>query len=98
MMKYGHWGVADGQEGAALSAVGSEGRDQHGVALVIGSEGQGLSAQSKSSCHAVSIPMPGNTESLNASHAGAILMFMLTSHWPLLARQLDAVVTRQQHS
>ena len=68
---------------------------QHAAALVIGSEGQGLSADSRSRCSPVSIPMPGEMESLNASHAGAILMFMLSNQWPLLSQRLDAAVERQ---
>ena len=62
-----------------------------GVALLLGAEGQGLSEESKASCQAVTIPMPGDMESLNASHAGAILMFMLSDQWPILAQRIDKI-------
>ena len=47
------------------------------VALVLGSEGQGLSAPVQADCKPVAIPMPGVMESLNVSVAGGILMYML---------------------
>ena len=50
-----------------------------GVCLVLGSEGQGLSGNAWALCAPVGIPMAGNMESLNVSHAGAILMFVLGS-------------------
>lgn len=46
-----------------------------GVALVIGSEGSGVSALVKKNCDAVvSLPMQGKVNSLNASVAAGILM------------------------
>lgn len=51
---------------------------QAGVCLVLGSEGQGLSQDAQARCAPVSLPMPGDMESLNVSHAGAILMFLLS--------------------
>ncbi|WML37729.1 23S rRNA (guanosine(2251)-2'-O)-methyltransferase RlmB [Clostridium sp. OS1-26] len=46
------------------------------VALVIGSEGRGISKLTKEKCDAlVKIPMVGNISSLNASVAGGILMY-----------------------
>ncbi|HEY3345667.1 MAG TPA: RNA methyltransferase [Anaerolineaceae bacterium] len=46
------------------------------LALVIGSEADGVSAQARALAHAsLRIPMPGKSESLNAAVAGAILMF-----------------------
>lgn len=46
------------------------------VALVIGSEGQGISHLVKEKCDfLVKIPMKGQTESLNASVAAALLMY-----------------------
>ena len=46
------------------------------VALVIGSEGSGLSKPTRKACDAlVRIPMPGPAESLNASVAAGILLF-----------------------
>ena len=47
-----------------------------GVALVIGSEGSGMSRIVKESCDViVSIPMHGQINSLNASNAAAIVMY-----------------------
>lgn len=45
--------------------------------LILGNEAQGLSSEAKSLGQAVTIPMQGNTESLNVSIAGAILMYLL---------------------
>ncbi len=45
---------------------------------MLGSEGQGLSADARARCAPVSLLMPGDMESLNVSHAGAILMFLLS--------------------
>lgn len=47
------------------------------LCLVLGSEGTGLSENSKSSCELMSIPMAGEFESLNVSVAGGIFMYML---------------------
>jgi RNA methyltransferase, TrmH family len=46
------------------------------TAILIGNEGAGLSSETiKVSSRLVTIPMPGNMESLNAAAAGAICMF-----------------------
>jgi TrmH family RNA methyltransferase len=46
------------------------------TAIVIGNEGAGLSADMVTAAtHRVTIPMPGNVESLNAAAAGAICLF-----------------------
>lgn len=46
------------------------------VALVIGSEGRGISKLSKEKCDVlIKIPMVGKISSLNASVAGGILMY-----------------------
>ena len=45
-----------------------------GVALILGSEGQGLSDVTLASCRRVSIPMQ-RMESLNVASAGSILMW-----------------------
>jgi RNA methyltransferase, TrmH family len=46
------------------------------LALVIGSEGQGASDQALGFAdELITIPMPGNSESLNAAAAGSILLF-----------------------
>ena len=52
---------------------------EQGLCLVLGSEGQGLSGDAWARCAPVGIPMAGDMESLNVSHAGAILMFVLGS-------------------
>jgi 23S rRNA (guanosine2251-2'-O)-methyltransferase len=46
------------------------------LALVVGSEGRGMRRLVREKCDVLlSIPMPGNFESLNASIAGAVVMF-----------------------
>lgn len=45
------------------------------AALVIGSEADGPSAEARARAHTVSIPMRGQTESLNAAMAGSIILF-----------------------
>ncbi len=51
------------------------------VALVIGSEGRGISKSIKEKCDMlVKIPMYGNIASLNASVAGGILMYLSLIH------------------
>lgn len=46
------------------------------IALLVGSEGRGLSRNLLETCdHVVRLPMPGRTPSLNASVAGGILLF-----------------------
>ncbi len=46
------------------------------VALVVGSEGKGVSRLVKNSCdQIISLPLNGNINSLNASNAGAIAMY-----------------------
>ena len=47
--------------------------------LILGNEGQGLSEKARHQ-EKVSIPMPGNMESLNVSAAGAILMYVIGQH------------------
>lgn len=47
------------------------------LCLILGSEGQGLSEQSRQVCELVSIPMESEFESLNVSVAGGIFLFML---------------------
>ena len=55
---------------------GGEG-DDVGLCLVLGSEGQGLSADALRICRPVAIPMPGEMESLNVGVAGGILMYLM---------------------
>ena len=59
------------------------------VALVLGSEGRGPSAEVKENSTHVSVPMSGSMESLSVSQAGAILMFMLSSGLPELLAVLN---------
>lgn len=48
-------------------------------ALAVGSEGAGVRPEVRAAAHrAVSVPMPGGTESLNAGVAGAILLYAMT--------------------
>lgn len=52
-----------------------------GVALVIGSEGRGMSRLVREKCDfIVSLPMRGKINSLNASVAAGILMYEAASH------------------
>lgn len=44
--------------------------------LVLGSESHGLSKTAKDACEAVTIPMPGDMESLNVGVAGGLLMYL----------------------
>lgn len=54
-----------------------------GVALVIGSEGSGVSVLVKKNCDAVvSLPMQGKVNSLNASVAAGILIYEVTRAAP----------------
>ena len=51
------------------------------VALVIGSEGKGISSQIKKECdYLVKIPMYGKISSLNAAISAAIIMFQINSN------------------
>ncbi len=74
LKKAGIWvfGAAIG-DGAVLYASMDFARD---IALVIGAEGEGISALVRRECdELVSIPMPGRTQSLNASVAAGILLY-----------------------
>lgn len=48
------------------------------IALVLGSEGEGVSEELKKHCIPLSIPMANEMESLNVSVAGGILMFLMS--------------------
>jgi 23S rRNA (guanosine2251-2'-O)-methyltransferase len=51
------------------------------VALVVGSEGKGISRLVKEKCDfIVSLPMKGKINSLNASVAAGILMYEIAKH------------------
>lgn len=60
------------------------------VALVLGSEGQGVRERSLQDCTAVSIPMSGAMESLNVAVAGAILMAFLSPALSDTVNELDS--------
>lgn len=47
------------------------------LCLILGSEGSGLSEKSHQECELVSIPMAGESDSLNVSVAGGIFLYML---------------------
>lgn len=74
LKKAGVWvaGAAAGPESVPLASADFD-RD---LALVIGAEGEGLAQLVRRECdYLVRIPMPGVTESLNASVAAAVLMY-----------------------
>lgn len=48
------------------------------ILLVMGNESQGISPEAAHFCRKVTIPMPGEMESLNVSVAGGILMYALS--------------------
>ena len=51
----------------------------HNKFLVVGNEAHGLSARQVAACkESLTIPMPGNAESLNAAIAGAIGLYLMT--------------------
>ncbi|KAL4423968.1 hypothetical protein ABPG75_001269 [Micractinium tetrahymenae] len=61
------------------------------LCLCLGAEGQGVSAAVQRHCRSVSIPQPGEMESLNAAAAGAVLMFALSRGAVLLLASLAAL-------
>lgn len=73
MKKYDIWVYgADGLADTTYTQANLKG----GVALVIGSEGKGISRLVKENCDVlVNIPMYGKVESLNASNAASILIY-----------------------
>ncbi len=48
--------------------------------LVLGNEAHGASLAVKNFCQPVTIPMPGEMESLNVAIAGGILLYLLSNH------------------
>jgi len=76
------WARRFRRDGRVLAAVASGGTDLYAsaiasrVAIVIGNEGAGLSAELLAEADArVTIPMPGGAESLNAAAAAAVVLF-----------------------
>jgi len=59
---------------------------------VLGNESQGLSEEARARCQPLSIPMAGRMESLNVSHAGAILMFALSESGPKVLRDAQQYI------
>ena len=58
------------------------------LALIIGGEAGGASEEAqKLATHRISIPMPGNVESLNAGVAGSVLMFEIVRQRSVISRQ-----------
>lgn len=56
--------------------------DEDPVAFIIGNEAHGVSAEITSRAATVALPMPGGTESLNASVAAGVLMYLRMSRRP----------------
>lgn len=70
--------VKDGKDIASLSS------DSDKSLIVIGNEAQGIPIEWQKACdELVTIPMPGNTESLNAAIAGSLALYV---HWILKNR------------
>ena len=60
-------------------SVPSTALDLHGAAVIVGSEGRGVTAQALELCDKkVVIPMAGRAESLNVGVAAAILIWEMT--------------------
>lgn len=59
------------------------------MALVLGSEGSGLSAEVLAVAQPLTVPMGGDMESLNVGVAGSILMFCLSDGWSELTGRLQ---------
>lgn len=59
------------------------------VCLVLGSEGQGLSAEALGRCQPVAIPMLEDVDSLNVAVAGGVLLFTFSHSMP---RMLSALL------
>jgi RNA methyltransferase, TrmH family len=75
-----HYSHVDSDSGGIESDLSSlfEQLESRKVALVLGSEGQGLRPEILKDCRTVSIPMIGQTESLNVAAAGSMLMLVLS--------------------
>lgn len=51
---------------------------EEGILLVLSNEARGISEEAAAFCHKITIPMPGEMESLNVAVAGGIMMYALT--------------------
>jgi TrmH family RNA methyltransferase len=76
--------LAMGIKAFSLGAAGSKGLSQYQMSgdtlAVFGNEARGLTTgQNVESIEVVSIPMPGNAESLNLSAAASIVMYHLSN-------------------
>ena len=80
---------ADPGDGAALQ---SSSWLTNNVALVLGSEGQGLPEDVLADCRPVAIPMAAGMESLNVAAAGAIFMALLAPALPATLQRLQAAL------
>ncbi|MCL2013485.1 MAG: 23S rRNA (guanosine(2251)-2'-O)-methyltransferase RlmB [Oscillospiraceae bacterium] len=77
LKKNGFWVYGAHTDGANYAQMEFSGA----IALVLGSEGKGLSRLVKEKCDfLVGIPMRGKLNSLNVSAAGAVLMFAITNN------------------
>lgn len=71
---------------------------EKGIALALGNEGSGLSSEIDAMSQAISLPMPGQMESLNVSQAGAILLFTLSKALPIHLRELALIIEASFYS
>jgi 23S rRNA (guanosine2251-2'-O)-methyltransferase len=77
LKKIGYWCI--GLDGSAKSAIG-EVKDYKSIALIVGSEGNGIKNLVKKNCDLlVKIPINSEVESLNASNAVAISLYEITN-------------------
>lgn len=78
LKKIGYWSV--GLDGEAKTDI-SKTKNYHPIALVLGSEGEGIRRLVKENCDLlVKININQEVESLNASNAAAIVMYELSKH------------------
>ena len=83
--------------GTAQLAIGSAADGGRRLALVLGSEGQGVSPEILGACHCISIPMAGDMESLNVAVAGSILMWALSDGSAPFMESLSVERANEQH-
>jgi 23S rRNA (guanosine2251-2'-O)-methyltransferase len=68
-----------GLDGASTNQLNGAGFSGRRVALVLGSEGEGMRRLTRESCDEIAaLAMPGGMESLNVSAAGAVALYELT--------------------